>query len=224
MEHQLATSGILAAWETGAARRPLDRAMAILWAAGAAEEGDPEDLPIAERDRLLLTIRADTFGPMLPARATCPECGAELEMELDARSLAEALPPPAGGDATLRPLTSRDLATVTGVSSEDLAAAVRARLSGRRVESVEAAALDRLIEADADASELTTRIICTECGADWCETLDVVAHVWSEVETAALGLLGEVAEIAAAYGWSEHVILSLSPARRMAYLARARQA
>ena len=224
MQYRLAASGILAAWETGAARRPLDRAMAILWAAGAAGEGgDPADLPLAERDRRLLAIRAGTFGATLPARATCPDCGAELEMELDVRGLADALPPVSQGDGALRPLTSRDLAAVAGLAPEAVAPALCARLAGREVEGDGAAALDRRIEEEASAAELTTRINCTECGTDWTETLDVAAHVWAEVETAALRLLGEVAEIAAAYGWSEREILALSPARRIAYLARARQ-
>ena len=47
----------------------------MLWAAGAAGEGHPADLPLAERDRRLLSIRADTFGRLLSLLATCPKCG-----------------------------------------------------------------------------------------------------------------------------------------------------
>src|SRR5262245_3241326 len=108
MQYRLSVSDILAAWETGYARRTLDRALTLLWAAGAAEDQDPADLPLVERDRRLLSIRAETFGPSLSARATCPECGAQLEMELDASVLADALRAPAGGQ-TPRPMTSRDL-------------------------------------------------------------------------------------------------------------------
>ncbi|RCV89163.1 hypothetical protein [Billgrantia montanilacus] len=223
MEHRLAASGILAAWETGVMRRPLDRAMAILWAAGAHENGDPADLPIAERDRLLLSIRADAFGPTLPARTACPDCGTELEMELDVNSLCEILPPANAGDGTLRPLTSRDLAAVCGVSPDKLASALRARLSVRQVVGAEAEALDRRIAEEASAAELTIRITCSECGAHWSETLDVATHVWAEIEAAALGLLSEVSELAAAFGWSQRDILSLSPARRMIYLTHARR-
>ena len=227
MQYRLAASGIVAAWETGVARRPLDRAIAILWAAGAVDEAcDPADLPLTERDKRLLEIRAGTFGATLAARATCPACGAELEMELDAQGLADALPPVSPvdeSDGALRALTSRDLAAVSGLAPEAVVPALRARLAGREVAGDAAAALDRRIELAASAAELTTRIRCAECGADWTETLDVAAHVWVEVEAAALRLLGEVAEIAAAYGWSEREILALGPARRMAYLAWARQ-
>jgi hypothetical protein len=219
MRYRLAPSDILAAWETGAARRPLDRALAVLWAAGATDQRHPADLPIAERDRRLLSIRAGTFGPTLPARATCPKCGTEMEMELDARELADALPAP-GDQASPRPLTSRDLAAVAEVAPEELQSALRARLAGEEDDDEE---LDRRIEDEASAVELSAWIACAACGAEWTETLDVGAFVWAELEVAALGLLGEVADLAAAYGWSEAAILALSPERRRAYLGRARQ-
>lgn len=232
MQYRLTAPSILAAWEHGAGRLPLDRAMAILWAASTRDDVDPADLPLAERDRRLLAIRAATFGPTIPARATCPECNAELEMELDAQDLGEALAQSGTQALTndgetgqmLRPLTSRDVAAVVDVPAERLAAALRARLTGREIDGDDAEAVDRRIEAQAAAAELSTRLTCSECGAAWSETLDVVAHVWSDIETTALRLLGEVAELAAAFGWSEDAILSLSPARRMTYLAWARQA
>src|SRR5690606_25623889 len=77
MQYRLTAPSILAAWEHGAGRLPLDRAIAILWAASTCDDVDPADLPLAERDRRLLAIRAATFGPTIPARATCPECNAE---------------------------------------------------------------------------------------------------------------------------------------------------
>ena len=223
MEYRLAANDILAAWEAGMARRPLDRAIAILWAANAPENGDAADLPIAERDRLLLSIRARTFGSALPARATCPDCGAELEMDLDIDRLIEAIPSPNRPDAILRPLTSRDLAAVSGLPADQLAPALRVRLTGRELGGAEAEELDRRIEQAAEDIELRTRLTCSECGADWVETLDIVAHVWTDFETAAMTLLGNVAELASAFGWSEQAILSLSPARRMAYLNQVRQ-
>jgi hypothetical protein len=219
MQYRLAAADILAAWEAGVARRPLDRALAVLWAAGAEQ---PADLPLAERDRRLLSVRADTFGRMLPARATCPDCGTELELELDARQLAESLPPP-GSDSAIKPLTSRDIAAVAGVAPEELAAALRIRLAGDDVADGNDESLVRCLEAEASAAELATRITCAECGTQWTEALDVAAHVWADVETAALGLLGEVAEMASAFGWSEAEVLALSPQRRLAYLSCARQ-
>ena len=221
MPYRMAASDILAAWESGAARRPLDRALTVLWIAGAANDAHPADLPLAERDRRLLTVRADTFGRMLPVLATCPECGAELEMELDSRRLADALRS-TGDDAAPRPLTSRDLAAIAELAPEDLAAALRMRVADDGTDVADAEVLDRRIEDGARATELSTQTTCAACSAEWTETLDVLAHIWADVETTALALLGEVAEIATAYGWSEAEILSLSPERRSAYLSLAR--
>jgi hypothetical protein len=219
MRNRLSKSGLLAAWEIGAARRPLDRALTILWAAG---DGDAADLPLAERDRRLLTIRAETFGASISVLANCPDCGAELEMDLDARGLADALPSEAS-TSDLRALTSRDLAAVSALEPEDVALTLRERLCGRPMGRPGTQELDARIEAQATSAELTTRITCADCGNVWSEDFDVAAHIWVDVENAALGLLSEVSEIAAVYGWSERDILALSPSRRKVYLARARQ-
>ncbi|QHQ36680.1 hypothetical protein [Algicella marina] len=225
MTTQLTSSGILTAWEAGAGRRPLDRAIVLLWAAG---QHDPADLPLAERDRALLRLRAATFGPVLAARATCPNCREELEMEFTAKALARTLPEAQasvldldGEDIPLRPLSSRDLAIAMG--GADLRATLRNRLTGR--ENLPASALpiiDSEIEARAADAELNAELICATCETKWQEALDVPALLWAEVEARALRLLGEVAEIAAALGWSEHEILNLSEPRRAAYLSLAR--
>ncbi len=217
MPLRMTPSNVLAAWEAGAARRPLDRALAVLWAAGEGGE-DPAELPLAERDRRLLAVRAETFGTEMEARATCPGCGAELELTLDARRLAGSLAPDDGGPC--RPLTSRDLAAA--VAAEDAAATLRARIAGPDLDPDAAAAADRAIADAAARAELATRLTCADCAAEWTETLDVPAFVWAEVEAAAVGILSDVADLAAAYGWAERDILAMSPARRLAYLARSR--
>ena len=113
-------------------------------------------------------------------------------------------------------------ATVPSLEGQELAAALRVRLAGDEIYAADAEVLDRRIEEEARAAELSTRTTCAVCGAEWTETLDVLAHVWADVETTALALLSEVAEIATAYGWSEAEILSLSPERRSTYLTWAR--
>ena len=60
------------------------------------------------------------------------------------------------------------------------------------------------------------------CGAGWTDILDVLDYLWREVDLAARRLIGEVAEIAAAFGWAERDILALSPVRRRSYLELAR--
>lgn len=223
MEHHLSSQTLLTVWETGAARRPLDRALAILWAAGV-EQG--ADLPLAARDRALLQVRAGTFGSQIEARATCPDCAAALDIALDARVLAGALrepdigPEDGLGDGPARALTSADLAQVAGLPAEQVAAALRARLAGMEVR--DPAVLDAAIEAQAAEAELKMNMVCAECGAAWSDVLDVPAFVWAEVEAAALRLLGEVGELARAFGWTQAEVLGLSGPRRAAYLAMVR--
>ncbi|WP_299605114.1 hypothetical protein [uncultured Tateyamaria sp.] len=228
MAQHLTSTSILQAWEAGVGRRPLDRGLALLWAAGVS--GDLAALPLAERDRGLLLLRAATFGRDLEAQAVCPDCGEVLGLALDAEALAGALPEMAEevvgvGDEEicLRPLTSRDLAAVVTVPDADLPDALRARATGgESIPPTLVAEIDARLEAREAEGELTTRLSCTACSAVWTEVLDVVALVWAEVEATALRLFGEVAELAAAFGWAERDILALSAVRRQTYLRIAR--
>lgn len=228
MEPHLTTKGILAAWEAGIGRRPLDRAITLLWSAGVS--GDLAALPLAERDRQLLGIRAATFGPEIAAQSVCPSCGEAMEMALDARDLAHALPVRSeevvtlgSEEITLRPLTSRDLAAAADAA--DVPAALRRFATGRESFPADvAASVDAMTEAREAEGELVARLCCAACDTHWKEVLDVVMLLWAEVEAAAHRLMGEVAVIATALGWAEHDILDLSDARRQAYLSLARQA
>ncbi len=229
MERGLSAEAVVAAWEAGLRCGPLDQALTLLWAGGQGKVA--ADLPLTERDRRLLELRTATFGPGLDCIATCPECGVEVELSLDAAMLAGALAAPKGSavrigerDITLRPLTSRDLAAAQRVESAALPGFLRARLapdSGPLAET-EATALDAEIEAQAAAAETLCQLSCPDCGNKWREAFDIATHFWSEVEAAAFRTLGEVAELARAYGWSEPEVLALSPARRSIYLRLAR--
>lgn len=228
MAQHLTSTSILKAWEAGIGRRPLDRGLTLLWAAGVS--GDLAALPLAERDRGLLQLRTATFGRDLEAQAVCPDCGEVLELALDADALAHALPEMtdevvgAGDDEiSLRPLTSRDLAAVVAVPTPDVPAALRARATGGELlPPALVPEIDARLEAREAEGELTTQLTCTECSTVWTEVLDVVALVWAEVEATALRLVGEVAELAAAFGWAERDILELSVVRRQTYLRIAR--
>ncbi|WP_132461797.1 hypothetical protein [Rhodovulum marinum] len=222
---------MLAAWEAGARRGSLDRALTLLWAGGQGEGA--ADLALVERDRRLLHLRRATFGPVLDCVATCPGCGASVEVTLDAAALADALGSAApmtvaigGREIALRPLTSRDIAATEGVAPEALPGFLRARLApgAEPLDGTDAGVLEAEIEAQAAAAEARCRMACPDCGAAWRESFDIAAHLWAEVEAAALRLLSEVADLARAYGWSEAEVLALSPARRAVYLALAREA
>ena len=227
MTGALTSEAIVRAWEAGARRSPLDRAMAVLW---AAEDGDAADLPLAERDRRLLAVREATFGSHLTSVARCPDCGELVEVTLAAGELARLLVSPGvdevevGGRAvSVRPLTSRDLAAAAGALEAEVPGILRARLTGAvELPPEEAGRIDALIEEREAAGELTCGLACVECGTEWSEHLDVAAHVWAEVDAAGRRLLREVAEVAAAFGWSEAAIMAMSETRRAAYLDIAR--
>lgn len=225
----LTASGLVTAWEAGTDRAPLDRALVLLWSAG--DRSDLPSLPLAERDRRLLHLRSATFGPALGSVATCPDCGARLEMEFDVRELAASLPHRdrealslGGSRIELRPLNSSDLAAASRLPEDEVRSFVRAQLVERpeALDDELTGELDTLIEEREAKGELNITLTCADCAATWVEQLDVVDHLWREVESAALRILGEVAEIAAAFSWSEADILAMAPARRAAYLTLAR--
>jgi len=224
----LSASAIVGAWELAEGRGPLDRALLLLWAAGASD--DPATLPLAERDRRLLALRRASFGDGLACTVACPACGAPLELELSAAELAAALPAAApevveGGGVRieLRPLDSRDLAAAAALPEAEVAGFLRARACGREaLTAAIAAEVDARLETRAAAAELTLSLACAACVAAWRDSLDVGAHVWSEVDQAARRVMREAAEIAAAFGWSEAAILAMSDARRRVYLQLAR--
>ena len=230
MQSGLSAEAMLTAWEAGARRAALDRALALLWAGGAGDGA--ADLGLPERDRRLLALHRATFGPEIASLATCPECGAEVEVTLDARLLEAALEVPpesalalSGGEIVLRQLTSRDLAAAQDVPPEAAPAFLRARVvpGNDTFSDEDAARIDAGIEAQAAAAELLCRLECPECGADWREALDIAEHLWAEVEMAALLTLSDVAQLARAFGWTEADVLALTPARRAVYLRHARE-
>jgi hypothetical protein len=228
MGEGLSPEAMLAAWEAGSRRAPLDRALLLLWAGGAGEGA--ADLPLAERDRRLLAMREAAFGRSLDCVAACPGCGARVEVSVDADDLAGALPVPASGavdiggqTVALRALTSRDLAAAQGVAPEALPAFLRRRMIPDADETKFEAEVEAAIEAQAEAAEMWLTLTCPDCGTTWRDAFDIAAHLWTEVEVAAMRTMAEVAELARAYGWTERDVLALSPVRRAVYLSLARE-
>ena len=235
----LSAAGVLAVWDAGRDRHPVDRALLLL---AAAQPGEPWErlaaLPLPERDARLLELRMAALGPTLAVRAACPACAEPLEFSLEVPALLAAggAPPPldaSGGGVTVR---------FRLPDSRDLAAAARARdVDGARrllaarcvVEAAAAnggavdpddlpdAAVDALSARMAEAAALADLVIaltCPACGAGWEPTLDPAEFVWAEVAARARRTLREVDVLARAYHWSEADILAMPPGRRRAYL------
>jgi len=222
---------LIACWELGRRRHPLDRAL-LLYAA-AEPEADPEalaDRTIGERNAALLGLRSALFGDALKSCVDCPECAERLEFELSAGALmagARDDPPTAShvdvGGRRARLPTTRDLARI--VDEPDASSAAR-RLWGHLLV---ADASDTRVPADEFANALDTAdprmdfslaLACPACAHRWSASLDVPAFLWQELDVRVRRLLDEVHVLARAYGWSEREILALGDARRQAYLDR----
>jgi hypothetical protein len=232
MHDRLSDAELLAVWDIGSARAPIDRALLLLWAAGD-REGDLASIPLAERDRRLLRLRAASFGDRMDCLAACPSCEASVEVTTSAEELAAALPEASAAElrigphhVALRSLDSADLAAAG--SCADLAEA-EALLFERSLAGtlpdlgpMERRRLAEAVAARVEAAELALAMECPVCGNAWTEVLDVARFVWEEIEAAAQRLMAEIAELARAFHWSEAEVLALGLRRRRAYLALVR--
>jgi len=235
---------LLAAWELGRGRGPQEKALALLRAACPETPGEVlADLPLGERDRRLLRLREQVFGPRLTGVAACPGCGERWEVDLGTAELG--LEPEGGGGAppdtpilcqhdgyalTLRLPTGRDL--IAAGQAPDLRAArevlrdrciVSARQGADTVAmgdlppEVVAAAMARLAQADPQA-DVQLALTCPACTHHWQVTFDIATFLWTELQAWGERLLRQVHVLARAYGWREADILALSPWRRQFYL------
>lgn len=237
--NSLTASELLDLVDRGSGAGQVERGLLLLRHAQPSSDASAlAGLPVGERDRRLIQLRTGTFGPVAPARTTCPDCGAELETVLHLPTMVAASSPGSGSHtvthngrtAVFRLPTSADLravpagldraqakaallaACVQSVDGEP-AAAVPVDLAGAVVAAM--AAADPLLDVELD-------LRCGECGCAWAEAFDIVTFFWAEVQARARRLLGDVHGLARAYGWSEAEILALSPQRREQYLALAR--
>ena len=225
----LAGELLLAAWESGAPEHDLERALTML--AAALPDADREQLgalPIAERNALLLRLHELTFGPLLSVFGVCAACGARFEFAVPAAGLAGRYPAgqvawrEKGRHYRLRAVTTDDLLATLGVpetgAAADLLLARCLEVSpaaGQR--TAPTAALRRFEQLNA-ASELSCCIDCPGCSSRELLDLDMARFLWKEVRNAARRLLGEIHQLASAYGWSERAIAEMRPGRRAAYL------
>jgi hypothetical protein len=233
---------LLQAWEAGAAQAPLARCPSLLHSLADL----PPDRPVAELavgqcDRQLFALRGAIFGDELEAVATCPACGAEVELAVSLSALHPAgAEPPAprielqadGYTIACRPVRNTDLEALDDVGREPGVADLLARCvldarapDGRTVAAPELpaavgrAVLDALATSDPGAQ--TTLAIRCPCGGEWDAELDIRSLLWTELTDWVSRTLTEVHQLASTYGWSERDILAMSGWRRRWYLEAA---
>lgn len=237
---RLDTFVLIDAWDRG---HTLPADAWALWLLGAAlaQAGRPADdlryWPVGMRDRELLRLRAAQFGARLEGLAGCPRCGANTEFALPADALI-ATPSSIGAvqfdieglRVECRPVNTDDLLAIDASADVESVANVLfdrcvvvtgqdgATLCASSVSpAVRVAVNDQLERADPQA-DLRLHIQCPACAHEWQAGFDIVSFLWAEVADWARRLLGEVHELASAYGWSEAEILALRPSRRQYYL------
>lgn len=224
----LSDAEVMQLWEQGRARHPIDRALLLF---AAAESGLPRetlaDLPVGRRDAAILDLRNASFGARIDGYGECPECGERFEFALDGCALREAAPPALHAEFNdaagrrLRLPTSRDLASLVAAQLEGAeAACVLARACTVEGAAPEVPEIEARMAENDPAADLRLDLRCDTCGHDWSLGFDPAGYCWEEIEARAARLLDEVHGLARAYGWSEDQVLSLSHARRSAYLER----
>jgi hypothetical protein len=86
----LSAAQVLALWDAGQTRHPIDRALLALALAMPEEAPDGlADRPVGWREVNLLALRNATFGSALDGYAPCPSCGALMEFSLDGAALLD---------------------------------------------------------------------------------------------------------------------------------------
>ncbi|GGP52377.1 T4 family baseplate hub assembly chaperone [Saccharothrix coeruleofusca] len=222
---------LLATWEAGLAAGPVRRALLLQALAGERSA----ELAVGARDRLLFELRRALFGERLTGRLACPACGTEQEFDFDVANVLRT--PPATGQeleveaggwrVRLRLPTSADLLAAAADPPAAKAVllarcALAVRRDGRPVpDTPPAEVVDLLATAVAEAdpaADVRVAMPCVECGQRNTATVDIVSHLWAELDTWARTLLLEVHALARAYGWTEPEVLALSPTRRRHYL------
>jgi hypothetical protein len=222
---------LLALWESGLTRHPIDRALLLCaWARPDVPGNELAHLPLGAVNEALLRLRRALFGPRLQAQVACERCGEALEIGLSVDELLPASqgtsPPPVlqleGFE--LRLPDSADLASAAGMvdaraAAEQLLERCCLPRSPETVLSDEVRArIEAWLEASDPLADLRLQLSCEACGHEWTAALDPASWLWDEVQRSARHLLAQVHALARAYGWTEPQVLALTPQRRSIYL------
>jgi hypothetical protein len=228
----------MAAWERAAPEAPAARAVALARLACADHDADGADaLPLGERERSLLALRAAVFGPRLTGLVECEACGAPLELDVGVDEILASVADAPSAELTLdiedhhlalRLIDSRDMLAAAAAPPTQAAQVllqrciVAATCDGSSVavadlpERVAAAAGEAIAAAD-PLADLSFDLACVVCAHAWRAPFDAAQFLWSELDAWAARTMREVHTLARAYGWSERDILSMSAARRARY-------
>lgn len=238
----LSDAQLIQAWDAGQQQHPIDRAL-ILLTLGYPERSTDDLLAMSVglRDAHLLALRQETFGPQLDVRTACPQCGEQLELNLQVNDLLMVdidqppNPPPlslsfSGFEWQMRLPNSQDLAAVADMTDVNAArqtleqrCLLAVRQAGQPIEyeALPTEALtafsQQLAQADPQA-EMLFNLDCPACQHHWQTLFDIVTFFWTEIGVQTRRLLQEVDALARTYSWREADILAMGAFRRRQYL------
>jgi hypothetical protein len=201
------------------------------------------ELLVADRDYLLLELRAATLGPLAWINLSCPlpACGEPMELKVDLGELpferrrvsqtwfetdgAPAFRLPTGADQEV-------VARLYAADPEGAAATLRARcLAGEGARGTPdgtapiggAAALEERMAAIAPSLDIEMDALCPSCGGGFETPLPLVPSLLADLHLPPHSLEQEIHLLAWHYHWSEQEILALPRRKRRRYVNLVRQ-
>ena len=226
---------LLELWERGLGREGSLRADALL-----RDDAEATARTLGQRTRALLQLHTTLFDAHVELVSHCRSCDALAQFNVDCEALLRQLP--ASDDAPVHRLelddcaiefrlpTGADVAAASHQPTPDAFArhvldqcVLSCTRSGTPLllDEVPPAVIDAVsqrMETLDPGAIVSFAVECPECATHWDAPLDVSQLVWQQVRTSAERLFLDVDALARAYGWTEREVLSLSPARRAAYL------
>jgi hypothetical protein len=235
---------LLEVWEDTRQAHPIRQALGLLEAAWPEIDATSwAQLPVGVRDAHLLALHDAWFGTELQTVTNCEACGSRLEPDFGARDIrtAPVAEPNArpdtlrhdGYEVEYRLPNSDDMLAIASI--QDLATAQQTLLQrcvgwircsdGAPAEHLPdglAARIGAEMSRQDPGADIELRLRCPVCDHEQSAIFDIVDYLRGELDDWAQRTLADVHLLARAYGWSEHEILALSPARRQLYVEMVR--
>lgn len=179
---------------------------------------DLRALSVGDRNALLLTLVAVTYGARAEWVIECPSCGEQLDAEVDLEELVGSAAPVQGEctEAGFRLPTCGDLEAVSGLADADEARRTlldRCVTSWRALDDESLMAVESAMAEADPLADIDVLLVCATCGTTVSAALDPRAELAARLATPGQ-LMEDVHALALAYGWTEPEVLALPRDRK----------
>lgn len=230
---------LLDIWEQTTHLGLIQRSLHLLAAIYQVQVESVAALSIGDRDLRLLLFRERIFGTQLKSIAHCSACGGKAEWEMQTETLrlqSPATTPNAGfhwqdGDLSVRYRLPDSADLLRAMRTPDEAEPIRfisaciqdvtqkgIEASSDTVTEMQLRALAEHMSARDPQADIRMELKCPDCSRIWSAPFDIMRYLWTEIDSWAYRLIGDIALLARAFGWNETEVLALSPGRRRLYL------